>query len=183
MAEFKIEKLVAGGLITNYFCTSRCRHCLYNCSPAWKKKYMTSPAAEENLLVIRRLGCSAVHIGGGEPLLMPEKLSSVLEVASAVGVSVDYVETNSSWYKDKDSAVALLSQLREKGLQTLLVSISPFHNEFIPFAKIKGVIDAARKTGMRIFPWIADFMGELSELDANARHSLAEYEALLKILL
>ena len=178
LAEFKIKKLISGGLITNYFCTSRCRHCLYNCSPAWEKAYMTPQAAEENLLLIRRLGCSAVHIGGGEPLLRPEKLSDVLEVASTVGVAVDYVETNSSWFLNQDSAVAMLGQLHEKGLQTLLVSISPFHNEFIPLAKIKGVLDAARKNGIGIFPWISDFMKDLSELDPTRTHSMAEYEAL-----
>ena len=59
LTEFKIRKLISGGLITNYFCSSRCRHCLYNCSPAWEKAYMTPQAAEETLLLIRRLGCSA----------------------------------------------------------------------------------------------------------------------------
>jgi hypothetical protein len=178
LTEFKIRKLISGGLITNYFCSSRCRHCLYNCSPDWKKEYITPQVAEENLLIIRRLGCSAVHIGGGEPLLRPEKLTTVLEVASAAGVALDYVETNSSWFKDTDSAVAVLSRLYEKGLQTLLVSISPFHNEFIPFAKIKGVIDAARIAGIGIFPWISDFMRDLSELDPSGTHALNEYEAL-----
>ena len=178
LTDFKIKKLISGGLITNYFCTSRCRHCLYNCSPAWKNEYITPLVAEENLLTIRRLGCTAVHIGGGEPLLRPEKLSTVLEAASTVGVAVDYVETNSSWFKDNDSAVATLTQLREKGLQTLLVSISPFHNEFIPWSKTKGVIDAARKTGIGIFPWIADFMGDLSKFDTTGTHTLFEYEAL-----
>ena len=139
---------------------------------------MTPQVAEENLRTIRQLGCTAVHIGGGEPLLRPQKLSEVLEVAAAVGVDVDYVETNSSWFKDEDTAVATLSQLREVGLQTLLVSISPFHNEFIPLAKMKGVIDAARKTGIGIFPWVSDFLGDLSKLDMTGTHSLAEFEAL-----
>ena len=139
---------------------------------------MTPQVAKENLQSIRQLGCTAVHIGGGEPLLRPEKLAAVLEVAAAVGVDIDYVETNSSWYKDKDSAVATLSQLHQKGLQTLLVSISPFHNEYIPLAKMKGVVDAARKTGISIFPWVSDFLGDLSQLDSSGIHSLAEYEAL-----
>ena len=178
MAELKIKRLISGGLITNYFCTSRCKHCLYNCSPAWEKQYMTPQVAEENLRTIRQLGCTAVHIGGGEPLLKPRELSAVLEVAAAVGVDVDYVETNSSWFKDEESAVATLSQLQEKGLQTLLVSISPFHNEFIPLAKMKGVIDAARKTGIGIFPWVSDFLGDLSKLDMTGTHSLVEFEAL-----
>jgi hypothetical protein len=178
LADFKIKQLISGGLITNYYCTSRCRHCLYNCSPAWEKNYITPQVAEQNLRTIQRLGCSAVHIGGGEPLLRPQKLSAVLEVAAAVGVAIDYVETNSSWFKDADSAAATLSLLRKKGLHTLLISISPFHNEFIPLAKIKGVFDAARKTGINIFPWISDFLGDLSELDAAGTHALAEFEAL-----
>ena len=40
MVEFSIKKLRSGGLITNYFCTSSCKHCLYNCSPQWEKRYI-----------------------------------------------------------------------------------------------------------------------------------------------
>ena len=97
MAEFNIKKLRSGGLITNYFCTSSCKHCLYNCSPQWEKRYIDSKTAEKSLMKIRPLGCRSVHIGGGEPLLRPDKLGTVLEVASKIGVSVEYIETNSSF--------------------------------------------------------------------------------------
>jgi hypothetical protein len=40
MAEINIRRLMSGGIITNYFCTSRCGHCLYNCSPQWEKEYI-----------------------------------------------------------------------------------------------------------------------------------------------
>ena len=125
---------------------------------------------------IRRLKCSSVHIGGGEPLLRPDALGDVLETAASVGVAVEYVETNSSWFKDPDTASAMLSQLRRQGLQTLLVSISPFHNQYIPFARVKGVMEAARQSGIEIFPWISDFVADLSELDDAATHSLKEFE-------
>ena len=176
MAKFKIKRLVSGGLITNYFCASSCRHCLYNCSPHWEKSYIRPQTAEENLDTIRRLGCASVHIGGGEPLLRPDALGAVLQIAAKVGVAVEYVETNSSWFKDPDSAMATLIKLRKQGLQTLLVSISPFHNEFIPFARIQGVIKAARRAGIGIFPWIPDFIADLSKLDSSKTHSLKEYE-------
>ena len=178
MAKFKIKRLVSGGLITNYFCASSCRHCLYNCSPHWEKNYMSPQTAEENLRTIRKLGCSSVHIGGGEPLLRPEMLGNVLEIAANVGVAVEYVETNSAWFKDSRSAATTLSKLNKQGLQTLLVSISPFHNEYIPFAKVKGVIEAARQTGISIFPWVSEFIADLSELDAAATHTLTEFETL-----
>jgi len=66
-------------------------------------------------------------------MLRPDKLGAVLEIAAKVGISIEYVETNSSWFQDIDSAKDLLTQLSGKGLHTLLVSISPFHNEQIPF--------------------------------------------------
>ena len=90
---------MSGGMITNYFCTSRCGHCLYNCSPRWEKEYITTPTAEKNLQAVRSLGCRAVHIGGGEPLLRPEALAEVLKVAAKLGVAVAYVETNASWLR------------------------------------------------------------------------------------
>lgn len=175
MAEFAIKNLKFGGLITNYFCSSSCKHCLYNCSPQWEKRYIDTDTAELNLKKIRELGCWSVHIGGGEPLLRPAKLVTVLEVAAKVGLTVEYVETNSSWFKDMDSAQKLLSELREKGLNTLLVSISPFHNEQVPFARVQGVIGAARQAGVGIFPWIADFESDLSQFDPSLPHSLDEY--------
>ncbi len=175
MPQFVIKNLKSGGLITNYFCSSSCRHCLYNCSPHWEKQYIDPETACNNLAKIRLMGCRSVHIGGGEPLLRPQELKTVLEVASEIGVSIEYVETNSSWFKEKDAAAHLLAELRVKGLHTLLVSISPFHNEHIPFFKVKGVIEAAQLAGVGVFPWVSDFVSDLSNFDPTKTHSLDEY--------
>jgi len=175
VAEITVKRLRSGGLITNYFCTSRCGHCLYNCSPRWKKHYIDPETAEKNLLKVRSLGCRSVHIGGGEPMLRPGKLGNVLETADRVGVAVDYVETNSSWFRDLSSATAILSRLKAKGLGTLLISISPFHNEHIPFDRVTGVVEAARQAGVGVFPWISDFVSDLSAFDEERTHSLEEY--------
>ncbi len=177
LSGLNIGRLASGGIITNYFCASACRHCLYNCGPHWEKSYISVEVAENNFRAVRALGCSAVHIGGGEPLLRPEKLGAVLDAARRSGISIDYVETNSSWFKDPESAEALLSGLRPKGLHKLLVSISPFHNEHIPFARTQGVMDAARRAGVRIFPWVAEFIPDLSALDGSRPHALSEFEA------
>ena len=175
MADFTIKRLRSGGLITNYFCTSSCKHCLYNCSPRWEKRYIEPEVAGKIFKNIRSLGCRSVHIGGGEPLLRPAELGKVLEIAAQVGVAVEYVETNSSWYRDIESAKDLLTRLRPKGVNTLLVSISPFHNEQIPFSRVQGVIEAAKQVGVGIFPWITDFISDLSQLDPAKSHSLDEY--------
>ncbi|MDH3875155.1 MAG: radical SAM protein [Desulfobacteraceae bacterium] len=175
MSSFAIRRLISGGLITNYFCTSRCRHCLYNCSPNRGKEYIDSETAEKCFIRILELGCRSVHIGGGEPMLRPEKMENILKAANRVGMGIDYVETNSSWFKNAESAVNVLERLITNGLSTLLISISPFHNEFIPFSKVKGVIDAGRKVGIGLFPWINDFYKDLSAFEPKTTHTFEEF--------
>jgi hypothetical protein len=169
---------MSGGLITNYFCSSSCRHCLYRCSPSWPKDFISVETARANLQTIRKLGCTAVHVGGGEPLLRPQGVASVLEVANETSVYVEYVETNSSWYQNHGAACAVLEELAERGLATLLVSISPLHNEHVPYYKVKGVIGACRETGISVFPWVSDFIPDLATFDERQRHSLEEYQEL-----
>jgi hypothetical protein len=173
----QIKHLSSGGLITNYYCTSRCAHCLYGCSPQWDKLYIDAATARRNLDKIRSLECRAVHVGGGEPFLDPAGLLQVLRVAREAGVGIEYVETNSSWYRDRESAVALLRELKAQGLGTLLVSISPFHNEHIPFRQVQGVIAACRAAGLAAFPWVAEFYKELEAFDPGRPHRLSEYAA------
>ncbi len=148
---------------------------MYNCSPQWEKEYITVQTAEKNLRAVRSLGCRSVHIGGGEPMLRPDGLVDVLKIAADIGVSVEYVETNSSWFEDNQSAVDLLTALKTQGLSTLLVSISPFQNAHIPFYKVKGVIQAARQAGVGIFPWVTDFLSDLAQLDPNKTHDLEAF--------
>jgi len=176
MHEPAISRLQSGGLITNYVCSSACAHCSYRSSPKRDKAYITADEAAENFRACRRLGCRSMHIGGGEPLLKPAALKEVLRAARQESMEIEYVETNSSWFRDHDSAVALLRDLQRLGCGTLLISIDPFHNEFIPFAKVKGVLQACRRSGMGIFPWVMEFYDEIDRLGDQTTHSLEEYE-------
>ena len=126
--------------------------------------------------LIKKMSCSSIHIGGGEPMLKPDNLSKILETANRECIRVEYVETNSSWFTDLNSAKDTLAKLKNSGLKTLLISISPFHNEFIPFYKVMGVMEACRITGINIFPWITDFIQDLSVFDNRTSHTLKEYE-------
>ncbi len=174
--DFVIDRLQSGGVITNYFCTSSCGHCLYFCSPKRKKDYLEKGMLEEVIAKIRKLGCSSIHIGGGEPFLNLSGLQMVVETCRSTNIRIEYVETNSSWYKDMESACKILSSLKKRGLSVLLVSMSPFHNEHIPFFKVKGVIDACNAVGIKTFPWISDFYFEIDAFENRKTHTLAEYE-------
>ena len=175
MKNLNISRLQSGGLITTYRCTSRCRHCLYACSPRWSRHYMDPKTAAENLRIMKSLGCSSLHIGGGEPFTDIAALEAVMRVAAAEQVAVEYIETNSSWFRGEESAVEILHSLKAYGLDMLLVSISPYHNEFIPFRHVKGVISACRKAGLSVYPWVQGFYADLDALEDGRPHSLEEY--------
>lgn len=179
MKSLTIAELSSGGLITNYHCSSACRHCLYASSPRWEKDYITPERAAAVFRTMRSLGVSSIHIGGGEPFLNISGLEEVLKTAHECGISVEYVETNSSWFHDEESAARTLSALKKHGLATLLVSISPFHNEFIPFRKVKGVIGACERADVAVFPWMREFYPDLSAFDESKAHRIDEYAAKL----
>ncbi len=164
MQTWYIPKLRSGGVITNYLCLSRCRHCLYNCSPQREKDYLKPDRAEKIFRIIHQSGCRNVHIGGGEPLLQSAKLQAVLRSANKMGVVIDYVETNAAWFKDNRRAVDILAALKQCGLKSLLISISPFHNEFIPFAKTLGLLEACENVGLNVIAWVGEFIPILSRL-------------------
>ncbi len=174
----KFNRLVSGGIITNYYCSSRCRHCVYNSSPHWPKDYMTAELADEIFSTLRKLGCYAVHIGGGEPLLNPKALLPILKSAENHGIHIEYIETNASWFKDIKSAGDLLTELKSRNVNTLLISIDPFHNEYVPFCKVKGLIEACHKFGIEVFPWLMDFWSPLDAMEDTRTHRLEDYERL-----
>lgn len=177
MTRFAVKHLTSGGVITNYHCTSRCGHCLYNCGPHRPKDYLDAAMAEKIFRIIIQHGCRSVHIGGGEPLLQPRQLAAVLEAARTAGMGIDYVETNSAWFVDSETALSILHGLKRAGLRTLLVSISPFHNAAIPYARVMGVIDACRQSGIEVFPWVNGFVRDLTRLDTHRTHNMTEFEA------
>jgi hypothetical protein len=139
---------------------------------------MDREAARRAFRAVRDGGCRAVHIGGGEPFMDPVGLTGVLAAAAEHGVAIDYIETNSSWFRGEASAVPLLKELKTLGAAALLVSMSPFHAEYVPFSRVQGVVSACRRAGVSVFPWVEEFVPELTRLDGNTTHTLEELAAL-----
>ncbi len=166
-----------GGFIVTYACSAACGHCLYRSSGRRDKAYATPAAATAVFHTARRLGCRSMHVGGGEPFLRPDALLAVLDAARAEDVAIEYVETNSSWFTDEAAAMPLLRELRQRGCNRLLVSMDPFHNGFVPFRKVKGVMAACKRAGVEVFPWQMEFYDEVNGLDDSRTHDLAEYTA------
>ena len=172
---FAVARLRAGGLIASYQCQSACPHCLYRSGPGRETASISQDMAAACFAKALSLGAGTMHVGGGEPLADPLALAGVLAAAAETGMGIEYVETSGSWYDDAEEAVELLTELRSMGLATLLVSISPMHNGFIPLQKTRGVLAAAKQAGVAIFPWQEHFLKDLEVFDPETTHPFAEY--------
>lgn len=172
-----VPPLRSGGVMLTYQCNQSCRHCSYRSRPG-AGEWMTDELLEKALDLLageRRL--IDIHLAGGEPTLNPELLLKAIRMALAKGLRLSYVETNGFFADTPDKARSMLAPLKEAGLNAVLVSVSPYHNEFLPLRHTLNCLEAAADIFGQdgVFPWLGHFLPMLSRLDAAERHSLAEF--------
>jgi len=160
MARIAVPPPISCGLFLSYRCNSRCRHCIYACSPDWAADWIT----ERNLLTIlgqlstriepSPLGRDRVslnhglHFTGGEPFLDFNLLLKGVEIARDFGIPSTFVETNCYWCADDQTARDRMTSLKNKGLSGMMISVNPFYLEYVPFDRTERAI----RIGQEIFP-------------------------------
>ena len=164
-----------GGIMVNYQCNSACRHCLYSCSPSRRPGYVDENTAETICDLLRKGGCGAVHIGGGEPFLDFEGLMMVMRKLRKTGIAIKYIETNAYWVND-NLAQQKIMRLLEDGPNTLCISLDPYHAEYIPYGAPLALAELCEKNGLDYFFWREDFLPLLYRLDKQKAHSRIEME-------
>ena len=173
---YKVNALYSGaGIIVTYKCTAACLHCCYSSSPKRDGAYMTRETANKIFALLSEKGCRSVHIGGGEPFMSFEGLLGVCESAQRNRVSIDYIETNASWYTDGTDVSQKLKKLRAAGIDCLLISVDPFHNEFVPYVKVKNLLKCCEKNNIGTFLWQSKFERIVRRFNENTTHALGEY--------
>jgi hypothetical protein len=129
-------------------------------SPEMAEQVLAALAAESRL--------SGIHLAGGEATLHLDRLEEVIRMAVAAGVPVDYLETNGWWGRNLDESRRRMQRLADAGLPAVLISVSLFHNEFIPFHRVRTCVEAARdvfgQSGVLIYmPHIYELLGRLPD--------------------
>lgn len=135
------------GLMLTYRCNAACRFCYYHCSPD-AGGLMPTEMAMEAWAALRRLAGdgAGVHLTGGEPFLVFERLLEICEQAQRRGWGgADYVETNAGWVSDEAEARHRIRALDAAGLGRLKISWDVFHEEFVPVEKVRFLVQAARE--------------------------------------
>lgn len=147
------EPPISAGIMLSYQCTCECKHCMYACTP--RARYWMGrdhlKAVLENLAPyivpaspIGRIGINmGLHLTGGEPFLNYRLTLEGAKTAEELGYPSVFVETNCFWVTSYADARSRFEELREAGLEGVLISVNPFTAEFVPYSKAKLALRAA----------------------------------------
>jgi len=152
-------KPISCGIFLSYKCNSRCRHCMYACSPSWSGDWISESDLRKILQQLsdkiipapygrKSVGVNyGLHFTGGEPFLNYPLLVKAVEMAEEYEIPSVFVETNSFWCVSPKASEDKLRRLKDAGLDGILVSVNPFLIEYTPFKRI----DLAARLGREIF--------------------------------
>jgi hypothetical protein len=138
------------GIVLTARCNASCAHCSKSYGP-----YRTERLSRE---CISRLmdEAAAIEDGealsfeltGGEPFLDFDLLVDVAAQGKRLGATVTCV-TNAFWAHDEEITRQKLTVLRDAGLTALAVSVSRFHQQFVPLHRAQRALAAATALGIR----------------------------------
>jgi hypothetical protein len=170
-----VPPLVDGGVMLSYKCTNTCRHCAYRCSPHRPDEWLEGERLDATFRALSTESeLQSVHLAGGEAMLRLDLVIEAVRAAVRHGVRLSYLETNASWCTDPQTTREKFNLLRKAGLRAVLISVSPFHNEFIPFRRtqigVEGALEVFGPEGVIV--WVPEMFRTLSQLPADTTRSL-----------
>jgi hypothetical protein len=162
---------------------------MYACSPKWKDDWISEKDAEKILTQLsdklrgkypqgfNGIGVNyGIHFTGGEPFLNFELLVKVTKIAHELAIPSTFVETNCFWCRDDKTTEEKLIQLRDRGLEGILVSANPFIVEQVPFERIERGFKVSREVfGENVIVYHELFFHQLKELGIEQTLSFDEY--------
>jgi organic radical activating enzyme len=138
------------GLLLTYWCNARCAFCYVSSGPD-RGGQMSVAQALRLWAGLDRLAAShgktmRIHLSGGEPFRDWPRLVSIVRAARDAGLTpVEKIETNAFWATDDDRTRARLELLDALGVRKLVVSTDVYHQEFVPFDRVRRCVDLGRK--------------------------------------
>jgi MoaA/NifB/PqqE/SkfB family radical SAM enzyme len=145
----KLAKWKSAGILLTYRCNAACAHCYENSGPN-KLAIMPSEHLRELLREFKKLGFTGrdLHFAGGEPFFDYKHLIDCFNVAKEEGMlPLGKLETNGFWCKSEKIARERMTEIKNFGIGTLLISCDPFHQEFVPIEAVK----TAERIGNEVF--------------------------------
>jgi len=90
-----------------------------------------------------------ISFSGGEPFLFPDLLLKLIASASGMGLQTECV-SNCFWAETAEGAVKVLERFKKAGLGVINISIDDFHQQHLPFDRVRNGYHAAKHLGIKI---------------------------------
>ena len=166
-------------VVTNA-CTGRCKHCSEGDHTACGESINPTVAADAVRSVGGLYALQTVMTFGGEPLLYPDAVCTIMTAAKELNIPRRQVITNGFFTKDEGRMEAVADGLAACGVNDLLLSVDAFHQETIPAPAVMAFARAvlARGIPLRLQPaWLVSSTDD-NPYNARTREVLAAFEAL-----
>jgi hypothetical protein len=127
-------------VMTTSKCDAKCAHCLVRSGPERDDTLTAKQIIDTVSRAHERGPLSVVVFAGGEPTLLGDELLDAIAHVSWLGIGTRLV-SNAGWATTVADARAMITTLREAGLDELNISADDFH---LPFIKLDNVVNAWR---------------------------------------
>jgi hypothetical protein len=88
-----------------------------------------------------------INLTGGEPFLDFDLLCAVLAHGRQLGATLSCV-TNAYWARSDEVTTDKLTSVKNAGLSRLAVSVSRFHEQFVPRTRVRRALQTATRLGL-----------------------------------
>ena len=146
--------------VVTYACTGKCKHCSEGDHSAYGEHIDAEAAALSVEKVAECCPIQTVMTFGGEPLLYPDAVFSIHRAATRMQIPHRQVITNGYFSKDVSRMKWMAQNLKEAGVNDLLISADAFHQETIPLDTVKRFALLAREEDIPIRIQPAWLVGE-----------------------
>lgn len=127
-------------------CPARCGHCVYALGPGVPRRAdMAVADVCDWLEQAVAAGVGEFCFTGGEPFVAYSTLQPAAEHAARLGARAGAI-TNAFWAVNPDTARLMLEPLAT--LQELSISADRYHQQYIPFERVRHAVSAARALGI-----------------------------------
>lgn len=163
------------GLILGARCNASCAHCSKSYGPYRTESLDRATALRlmDEAADIDDGGPLYFRLTGGEPFLDFEFLLEVVRHGAALGGEVSCV-TNAYWAHSDERALQKLTVLRDAGLSALAVSVSQYHQQYVPLQRVRRALATASALGIQ-----TELKGAIIQSDLKSGGLLEEWKRTL----
>ncbi len=136
--------------VITYACTGRCKHCSEGDHCDAGVHIDPTVAGDAVRRIAEHFDIKTVMAFGGEPLLYPEAVYSIMKAAYEMGVPKRQVITNGYFSRAEMRIKEVASELARCSVNDLLLSVDAFHQETIPIDAVEFFALEAQRAGIPI---------------------------------